>query len=127
MEPIPTDTIGSQQQSGGLDLGQGVILNMGQKLYLFLTEEERENRAPAAEAIVESDGLYMNGKRIEPSRGSVLQPAMKIIQEQRDHRNSRGEIVSLSAWRQWCVMQDDQFVRIFDLKDPSLALRRRSR
>jgi hypothetical protein len=61
------------------------------------------------------------GKKIEPSKGSVLQPAMRLIQEKLNHRNERGEIISLSAWRQWHVERDGQLKPVLEPKDPSLV------
>jgi hypothetical protein len=42
------------------------------------------------------------------------------------HRNEKGELVSLSAWRRWYVIRDKKFVPLLELKDPTLA-RTRSR
>lgn len=125
-EETSPDIAIAQDGRDGLDLGQGAVIYVGEELYLFLSEIEKENNTPAAVAEVKGDGLYLYGEKIKPSRKSVLQPAMKIVQEEKDHRNSKGELVSLSAWRQWHVLRDGKFVRILDIKDPFLARRRRS-
>jgi hypothetical protein len=109
---------------GYLDLGQGVYLRVGEQPVLFLSEEAKRQRKPDAVAEVRSDGFYMDGKRIAPSKGSVLQPAMKIVQERKKHRNSDGEIISLSSWRQWHVVREGKLLRMDELKDPALARKR---
>lgn len=103
----------------GLDLGQGVKLNVGERLFLFLNERSKRARKPDGLAEVRADGLYVEGRRIEPSRGTPLQPAMQIFQRRVDPR-----MVSLSAWRQWHVLRDKTFVPLVELKDPELAHRR---
>jgi hypothetical protein len=103
---------------GGLDLGQGVKLDTGERLYLFLSEQTKRANKPDGLAEIRSDGLYVDGKRIEPSRGTPLQPAMQIFQKRAGH------MVSLSAWRQWHVLRDSRFIPLVELKDPALARRR---
>ena len=49
---------------------------------------------------------------------------MRIVQERKNHRNGKGELISLSAWRQWYVSRDGKFVSMLELKDPKLARRR---
>lgn len=107
-----------------LDLGQGVRLRAGERPVLFLSEEAKRKGQPDAVAEVRSDGFYLDGKRIEPSKGSVLQPAMKIVQERKKHRNADGDIISLSAWRQWHVVRDGKMFSMVELKDPALARKR---
>jgi hypothetical protein len=103
---------------GSLDLGQGVVLIAGQTLYLFLSEGSKRARKPDGIAEVRADGLYVDGRKIEPSRGSPLQPAMQIFQERSKH------VISLSSWRQWHVLRDKRFIPLVELKDPALARRR---
>ena len=107
-----------------LDLGQGARLKIGEIVTLFLSEESKRKRQPEATAEVHADGLHLNGKRVSPSKGSYLQPAMLAIQVKRSHRNEKGEIISLSAWRQWHVERGGKLVPIFELKDPALAHKR---
>jgi hypothetical protein len=107
-----------------LDLGQGARLRVGERPVLFLSEEAKRKGQPDAVAEVRADGFYLEGKRIEPSKGSVLQPAMKIVQERENHRNANGEIISLSAWRQWHVLREGKLFSIVELKDPALARKR---
>jgi hypothetical protein len=104
-----------------LDLGQGAKLRVGEKVYLFLSKETKDAKKPVAVALVKGDGFYLWDKKIEPSKGSVLQPAMKLVQERVGHRNDSGELVSLSAWRQWHVAREGKLVPIVELKDPRLA------
>ena len=114
-------------QSGAyLDLGQGAQLRIGETPILYLSEDAKRWRKADAIAEVRADGFYLDGRKIRPSKGSVLQPAMKLVQERKGHRNSLGELISLSAWRQWYVIRDGKLLSMFELKDPALA-RRRSR
>jgi hypothetical protein len=101
-----------------LNLGQGVVLSAGQTLYLFLSEGSKRARKPDGTAEVRVDGLYVDGQKIEPSRGSPLQPAMQIFQERSKH------VVSLSSWRQWHVLREKRFIPLVELKDPAQARRR---
>jgi len=103
---------------GALDLGQGVVLAAGETLYLFLNEGSKKARKPDGTAEVRADGLYVEGQKIEPSRGSPLQPAMQIFQGRSKH------VVSLSSWRQWHVLRDKRFIPLVELKDPAQARRR---
>jgi hypothetical protein len=117
-----SDSADPKDNPKGLDLGEGVRLSAGEKLYLFLYKKQNKEDATAE---VKEDGLlYMDGQKIVPSKGSVIQPAMQIVQKRLNHRNKDGQLVSLSAWRQWHVVRDGKLVRLFDLKDPALAKRR---
>ncbi len=106
------------------DLGQGARLRIGEKPMLFLTEEAKRGRQPDASAEIRKNGFYLDGKKILASRGNPLQPAMKLVQERKNHRNDKGELISLSAWRQWHVVRDGKLVSMLELKDPALAHRR---
>jgi hypothetical protein len=46
---------------------------------------------------------------------------MKLVQERKHHRNAEGELISLSAWRQWFVIRAGKLVSMLELKDPLLA------
>jgi hypothetical protein len=113
----------SKQQTY-LDLGQGARLCVGERPVLFLSEDAKKSGKPDAVAEVRSDGFYMDGRKIEPSRGNPLQPALKIVQQRIGHRNNKGELISLSAWRQWHVIRDGKLNSILELKDPQLARKR---
>jgi hypothetical protein len=97
---------------------------VGEKPLLFLFEENKKRNEPNAVAEVKEDGFYLKGKKIPPSRGSVIQPAMQMIQEELKHRNKDGQLVSRSAWRQWYVVRDGKLVSLFELKDPAKAKKR---
>ena len=118
-QPEPTKTI-----EPTLDLGQGVRLKVGEVIYLFLSEQSKRLRHPEGQAEVRADGLYVNGKRVKPSRGSAHHTAMKQVQEKRNHRNEKGELISLSAWRQWHVEREGNMISLDALKSPDLAHRR---
>lgn len=116
----PTSPVGAKV----LDLGQGAKLFDGEELLLFLSEEAKRARTPHAVATVKSGEFFMDGKRVQPSNRSVLQPAMHLVQDKLGHRNDKGEIISLSAWRQWHVVRKGQLISMVELKDPSLARKR---
>jgi hypothetical protein len=105
------------------DLGQGVTAYVGERLVLFLNETSKKARKPAGIAEVRRDGLYVDGRRVERSRGSEITPGMRIIQERVGHR-LRGQIVSLNAYLKWHVIRNGQLVRLEDLKDPTKARKR---
>jgi hypothetical protein len=105
------------------DLGEGARVRVGEKLFLYLSKKDAAHRGhPDAVIDVRADGLYMEGKKLPLSRrGNSLDPAMKLIQERKNHRNEKGELVSLSAWRQWFVIRDGKLISMLELKDPALA------
>lgn len=107
-----------------LELGQGAQLYEGEEILLFLSEEAKRGRKPHAVGTVRGGSLFMDGKKVEPSNRSVLQPAMHAVQSKLNHRNERGEIISLSAWRQWHVVRSGRLMSMVELKDPSLARKR---
>jgi hypothetical protein len=109
-----------------IDLGQGVEVEAGERLSLFLWKASKAKEVPEGTAEFREDGnLYLEGRRVQPSRGSAIQPAMQAIQARLNHRNPKGEIISLSAWRQWHVWRDGKFVSLCELKDPKWARGRR--
>jgi hypothetical protein len=99
-------------------------LHVGEKPILFLSQAAKRSRTPDAVAEVKADGFYLDGKKVRARKGNPLQSAMKLIQERRNHRNHKGELISLSAWRQWHVVRDGKLCSILELKDPNLAHRR---
>jgi hypothetical protein len=109
---------GAPPSKGSLDLGQGVVLSAGETLYLFLSEASKKARKPDGTAEVRADGLYVDDRKVEPSRRSPLQPAMQVFQKRSKH------VVSLSSWRQWHVLREKRFIPLVELKDPELARRR---
>ena len=119
--PTPTPVT---ETAGFLDLGQGVRVPVGERLALFLTKSQG---GPDGVAEVRADGLYLDGQKVERSHGSLIQPAMRAVQERKNHRNDKGQIISLNAYRQWHVRRDGKFIPIERLKDPRLARRRSPR
>ena len=111
-------------QIKSLDLGQGIQLPAGEKLYLYLSKPNSVNQQPDGIAEVRDDGLYLDGERVQPSHRSLIHPAMQIIQERVGHKNQLGKLVSLSAYRQWHVVRDGKLVPIDELKDPQKRRRR---
>jgi hypothetical protein len=114
----------SSFQMPSFNFGQGVRVPVGERLFLFLTRNVSRQNQPDAIAEIREDGFYLDGKKIMPSKGSVIQPAMKIIQERKNHRNKHGKIISLNAYMYWHVIRNGKLVRLDDLKDPRLERRR---
>ena len=52
-----------EDNPGGIDLGEGVCLRTGEKLYLFLHKKQTKEDAIAE---VQEDGLYMEGQKNYP-------------------------------------------------------------
>lgn len=115
--PVPTAT-------ETFDLGQGVTVHVGEKLMLFLDEQAKKSRKPHGVADVRRDGIYVDGQKVQASRGSVITPAMRIFQERLRHRNALKEIISLNAFIKWHVIRDGQIVNLMELKDPSKTRKR---
>lgn len=124
---IPSEPVSHDDAQGkpSLDLGEGVKLEVGERLYLFLSLEAKKAGIPDGVAIVGSEGLLVNDSLIKPSRGSYIHPAMVHLQKLKNHVNDKGEIISLSAFRQWHVMRGNKLVPLLELKDPKLARTRR--
>jgi hypothetical protein len=104
-----------------LDLGQGAELVIGEKVYLFLSGKALKANKPDGTAYVRENGFEIDGRIIPKSRNSYHHPAMVEFQKKKGHRNEKGQIISLSAWRQWYVERDGRFVPLLDLKDEALA------
>ena len=120
----PNATSAQTEAAATFDLGQGATLMVGEPVFLFLSEDSKQARKPDATAQAKLDGFYLSDRKIRPSKGSVLQPAMQSVQRAKKHFNDKGELVSLSAWRQWHVERNGKLVPVFELKDPALARKR---
>jgi hypothetical protein len=109
-----------------LDLGQGVRLPALDRLYLFLNERGKKAEKPdgTAEVGAEADGIYVDGRKVQNSRGSPLAAAMLIFQKRAVEEGRADKVASLNAWLKWHVLRDDRFVPLFELKDPTQARRR---
>ncbi len=105
-----------------LDLGQGAKVFAGETLLLFLSDSAKRSRTPDGRAEVRADGLYVKGKKA--TKGNGLQAAMKVFQEDKNHRNESGKLISLNAWLKWHVARGDKLFSMAELKDPALAHRR---
>ena len=110
---------GAGDSSPLLDFGQGIGLPVGELLYLYLSKPNSVGQMPDGVAEVREDGLYLDGKRISPSRGSLVTPAMKEVQRKLNHVNRKGELIMLNAFLHWYVVRSEQLVPLDLLKDPS--------
>jgi hypothetical protein len=88
---------------------------------LFLSKEAKSARKYDGIAEVGADGIYVEGKKVTPSKGSAIHPAMVQFQRKANHVRTDGSPVSLSAYRQWHVVRLGDLVPLDDLKDPALA------
>ena len=107
------------ENSAPVDFGQGVHLTVGERLFLYLSKPNNEGQKPDGVADVRPDGLYLDGQKVTPSRGSSIAPAMQAVQARLNHVNGHGKLVSLSAYRQWHVVRDGKMVSLDQLKDPN--------
>ena len=74
--------------------------------------------------MVHDDGIYVDGKKVPSSRGSEITPAMRIFQDRLNHKNAKGETVSLNAYLKWHVLRGEKLVSLNDLKDPAKSRKR---
>lgn len=121
---VGPETKRATENSVPVDFGQGVHLSVGEKLYLYLSKPNNKSQKPDGVAEVKPDGLYLDGQKVMPSRGSSIAPAMQAVQTRLNHVNGEGKLVSLSAYRQWHVVRDGKMVPLDHLKDPSQRRRR---
>jgi hypothetical protein len=107
-----------------IDLGGGLHLPEGEKLYLFLSKPGGVQDRPDGLAEVRSDGLYVDGKAVQKSRLSLLHPAMKHYQRLANHFDKKGSLISLNAYEKWHVIRRHELVAVDGLRD---AKKRRKR
>ena len=110
-----------------LDLGQGVRLPVGERLYLYLSKPNSIDQRPDGIAEARDDGLYLDGEKVQSSHRSLIAPAMHIVQKKASHHNQAGKLISLSAYRQWHVIRDGRLVTLEKLKNPALRRTRTSK
>jgi hypothetical protein len=108
----------------GCDLGNGAVLEDGEKVYLFRYKASREQGKPEAVAEAKGQALYLYGRRVKKSKGSFVQPALRMYQEKVDDRNPKGAYISLDAWEYWYVRRDNKFIRVGDLRNQDMITRR---
>jgi hypothetical protein len=107
-----------------MDYGEGIRIAIGEPLLLFLSLREKDPRKPDAHGEIRRDGFYLDGNKIGPSHKRQFAPAMHFIQKKKQHRNPSGDLVSLSAMRQWHVIRDGELRSLEDIKDPKIARKR---
>ena len=120
------DNASSDAVIGGCDLGQGATLPQGHKLYLFRHKRSRDAEKPEAIAEAKNGDLYLYGQKVARPKGSLVQPALRMVQERLNDRNSRGELISLDAWHYWYVKRQGQFLKADMLRDQTKVVRRGS-
>jgi hypothetical protein len=125
LEGVHSQRPPKQNSTIGCDLGEGAILHEGEKLYLFRHKASRDSGKPEAIAVAQRGNLHLFGQRVEKSKGSIVQPALKQWQEQNNDRNEEGELVSLNAWLYWYVIRDGKLASAAELRIPKMVSRRR--
>ncbi len=111
----------------GCDLGKGAYLREGEKMFCFRKRSSLEARKPEGIAIGIKGKLLIDGQEVTPSRGSLVQPALQIIQRRLgDYSQTSGNLVSLDAWEYWYVERNGKYVCVGDLRDPKRIRRRNS-
>jgi hypothetical protein len=114
-----------REDSVGCDLGKGVVLQEGEKMFCFRYRSSLRAHKPEGVAEARNGRLFIEGQEVRPSKGSLVQPALKVIQRKlRDISPTTGELISLDAWDYWYVERAGNFVRVGDLRDPNKVHRR---
>jgi hypothetical protein len=108
----------------GCDLGKGAILRDQERLYLFRYKSSKDRGEPEAVAIATAGKLVLFGKSVKKSRGSLVTPALKTVQERLNDRDKRGRLTSLDAWKYWFVHRSGVYVPAGELRDSSKIVRR---
>ena len=109
----------------GCDIGDGVILENGEKMYCFRYKGSLLAKKPEGIAIVKARSLYIDGQRIEPSKGSLVQPALQFVQKKLNDLSPTGDgFVSLNAWEHWYVQRVGRLVMVGSLRTPNRVGRR---
>jgi hypothetical protein len=126
----------------GCDLGQGAKLHEGERIYLFRYKSSRDARKPEAVAYASGGNLYLfdpssrgagggrpsrDARKVEKSRKSLVQPALRLAQARMNDRNAKGEFISLDAWDHWFVQRDGKLFPVGELRDPQQIVRRQRR
>jgi len=114
----------SEEPVAGCDLGQGAVLREGERLYFFRHKRSRDAEKPEAIAESRNSSLYLYGQKVERSKGSLVQPALRMVQERLDDRNPKGEFISLDAWDYWYVRRHKVFLKVGMLRDQEKIVRR---
>lgn len=109
-----------------LDLGQGIVLEVGETIHLFLSKTDALQGRPVGSATVAQKGLLVDGVLYGKIRGSYVQKPMQFYQERHSHLGADGNLVPLSAYRQWYAYRDGKMLPLEALKDPSKTRRRRT-
>ncbi|MBL6946972.1 MAG: hypothetical protein ISR47_10060 [Rhodospirillales bacterium] len=112
----------------GCDLGQGAVLANGEAMYLFRYRASLESGKFEGIAMARDGKLFIGEMEIRPSRGSLVQPALQMVQRRlNDISQTRGGYVVLDAWEYWYVKRDGRFLRVGDLRNPEKIQRRHRR
>jgi hypothetical protein len=111
---------------GGCDLGKGAMLYEGEKLYFFRNKQSRAAGKPEAVAESKHGNLFLYGERIQPSKGSLVAPALSLVQARLNDKNAKGQFISLDAWKYWFVSRGGKLIEVGDLRDPDQIAHRRA-
>lgn len=94
----------------GCHLGSDVWLEEDDQLFCFRRRSSLESASPEAVAVARGGQLYVDGVAIQPSKGSVLQLALRRVQNKiGDLSPTSGGPTSLDAWKYWYVRQEGRY------------------
>ncbi len=112
----------------GCHLGSDVWLEEDEQLFCFRRMSSLESGSAEAVAVARGGHLYVDGVAVRPSKGSILQPALRQVQIKiGDLSPTAGGPTSLDAWKYWYVRRQGRYIRVHELRDPAKIARRRRR
>ena len=116
--PMAKEAVAIGASKQGCDIGAGVILGEGEKMYLFRYKSSKAAKKPEGVADARGGSLYIDGHEIKPSKGSFVQPALQVIQKKlNDVSETVGGFTSLDAWKYWYVQRGGRLVPAGSLRD----------
>jgi len=116
---------GSGSVRQGCDLGRGVALTEGEPMFCFRYKSSLKSGKPEGIALAKGGALYVDGQKVEQSKGSLVQPALQLVQKRiKDVSPTNGGLVSLDAWDYWYVKRGERLVRVGELRPKDEIVRR---
>jgi len=126
-ERMPKRRAATASLEQGCDLGSGVVLGEGERVYCFLYRDSLDAQKPEGIAIAQGGALYIDGQKVERSKGSLVQPALQIVQRRVSHVSpTTGNLVCRDAWEAWYAQREGRLLRVGDLR-PKHRIARRHR
>ncbi len=127
-EETGVDSVRTDNAEFGCDLGMGAVLRNKEGIFCFRYKSSMEARKPEGVAIARDGKLFIDGQEVHRSRGSLVQPALQLIQRKiKDVSKTTGDLTSLDAWEYWYVEREGKFVPVGHLRKPNEIRRRTKR